>query len=309
MDRRKFIRIGATVVALTVGALAYLVFTGVISESALSSLHYFSQLASSTTTQLPGATFNETFDISYEVKEASSLKKSSHKDWWVSSGGYLFSESGEGRTIRGDLDSQDERYRAYRASNPTDTVGGKRPQNVFRLVNTGTYLNTFQEVYGMVTYYDPAGSQYRNASNGILLFNRYQDANNLYYIGVRVDGGAVIKKKYKGHYYTLAYTPLFQTNSAYDRDNNPNVLPLNTWIGIRSIVKNIDEGVLLELYVDKTGTGVWTKVISIVDDGKQSGPAIMKAGHGGIRTDFMDVYFDDYTIEELNIETNKDVSY
>ena len=39
----------------------------------------------------------------------------------------------------------------------------------------------------------------------MLLFNRYQDGQTLYYGGVRVDGAAVIKKKLAGVYTTLAY--------------------------------------------------------------------------------------------------------
>jgi len=49
--------------------------------------------------------------------------------------------------------------------------------------------------------------------------------------------------------------------------------------------------------VDADGTGNWKLAAESVDDG-MGGP-ILESGHGGIRTDFMDVEFRDYDIREI----------
>jgi len=118
----------------------------------------------------------------------------------------------------------------------------------------------------------------------------------LYYAGLRTDGAATIKKKYKGSYTTLAYKPIFALDVPYDADTNPNLIPGNRWIGLRSTVKNLPGGsVAITLWADITGTGAWTEVASAVD----SGTVIAEKGYAGIRTDFMDVEFDDYRAKEL----------
>jgi hypothetical protein len=103
-------------------------------------------------------------------------------------------------------------------------------------------------------------SEYRNESNGVLLFNRYKDGDNLYYSGIRVDGQAVIKKKIKGKYFTLVEKELFGKDGDYDRKSNPNLIPQGKWIGIKSVLKNEGEAVDIKLYVDeknKRGIGSW----------------------------------------------------
>jgi hypothetical protein len=130
---------------------------------------------------------------------------------------------------------------------------------------------------------------------------RYVDGYNLYYAGLRVDGYAVIKKKIGGRYFTLAYKPVFTESGKYDRDKNPNLLPLGTSIGLKAEARNIgDSSVSLKLYADIGRKGNWTLVAEAIDDGRSyGGSAHTGAAYAGIRTDFMDVEFDDYLIEAL----------
>ena len=130
--------------------------------------------------------------------------------------------------------------------------------------------------------------------------NRYEDGNNLYYIGVRVDGSAIIKKKKNGTYYTLTQIPNIYQGS-YNRDNNPNLLPQNKWIGLRSEIKNITNNkVEIKLYIDKLWQGNWQLIASTIDDGVSfGGSALVNSGLNGIRTDFMDVEFRDFKVIKL----------
>jgi hypothetical protein len=143
-----------------------------------------------------------------------------------------------------------------------------------------------------------SGSVNRNASNGVLLFNRYQSGDNLYYAGIRVDGQAVVKKKLNGTYYTLGVKKVFP--GTYNRDTNPNLIPLAQWTGIKTAVITDSTGVVhIKLYTDIGKTGSWTLALDVADDGKSTGTAIANAGYGGIRTDFMDVEFDDFSFSSL----------
>ena len=55
--------------------------------------------------------------------------------------------------------------------------------------------------------------------------------------------------------------------------------------------------VSIKLYADKGKTGIWTLVVEAIDDGSSFGGAVLgSSGNVGIRTDFMDVEFDDYTV-------------
>lgn len=242
----------------------------------------------------------ETPADTYIVKEASSMEASQSSEWWLSSGGYFYSTNGVGSTILGVLSATDPWRVAYSLSNSLDTDNGYYPQNIFRLVLRSQWQNFQQQSYFKIINDNLSASPNRNSSNGLLFFNRYQDSFNLYYTGIRVDGYATIKKKINGTYYTLAYKP-FIKESVYNRDSNPNLLPKNIWIGMRSVVQNNTDGtVSIKLYVDNGKTGNWVLVAEAKDDGKKyGGPAFTKEGYAGIRTDFMDVEFDDYSISSL----------
>lgn len=249
----------------------------------------------------PGETFKETFGESQVIDETAKMSGSASSDWWVNSGGQMIAEEGVGKTIQGDL-PEDSRWRKnYSAGNPEDTDGGRHPQNIFRLVTRSQWKNFDQEAYFRVNKINLSASENRNDSNGILLFNRYENGDNLYYTGLRVDGSAVIKKKYDEKYYTIGEKKVF-SGEPYDREKNPNLLPLGEWIGLKSEFRNTPDGdVEMKLFIDKGKTGNWQLAVSAVDDGrKEYGKNILSdEGRGGIRTDFMDVEFSEYKISEI----------
>ena len=126
----------------------------------------------------------------------------------------------------------------------------------------------------------------------------WQDGQSLYYTGVRVDGSAIIKKKLNGKYYTMAEIKGIYPGG-YDRASNPNLLPKNKWIGLRSEVTNESGKVRIKLFLDKGWTGEWQLVAEALDDGIKYGAPITNEGFGGIRTDFMDVEFENFRLRDL----------
>ncbi|MBP9750014.1 MAG: hypothetical protein KBD21_04770 [Candidatus Pacebacteria bacterium] len=282
----------ASVAMLWYGAgVSHRAVMGTVIEN-IATLNVAAVLKKRTSTQTQ---FVEKFDTPFVLEENWPISRSGSANWWVSSGAYLISEGGIGRTIMGKLDASDPWVAKFALANARDTDQGYRPQNIFRLVLKKKYLNATQEVYARIAYYEPSESEARNASNGILLFNRYIDENTLYYAGVRVDGQAVIKKKQNGVYTTLAVKSVFE--GAYDRATRPNLIPENVWFGVRSVVSTDKQGrVKIALYTDMERTGIWTLATEAIDDGAFAGRTISTAGYAGIRTDFMDVEFDDYRI-------------
>jgi hypothetical protein len=238
------------------------------------------------------------FNSTGVLSESGSLWTSTSPYWWVNSGAKLIIDGGTGKTIQGDLAQNDKWRKLYAKANPTDTDNGYHPQNIFRLVTKGTWHNLTQVAYFKINQDQLSASPNRNESNGLLLFNRYDDSQNLYYTGIRVDGTAVIKKKKGSTYYTLAQQKIFP--GIYDPTTSPNLLPHNTWIGIKSEVSTTpDHKVLIKVYTDVGRSGVWKLVATATDDGKSSGGIIDSKASAGIRTDFMDVEFEDYKIEEI----------
>jgi len=245
-----------------------------------------------------GTVFLENFNTTYSVSEADKLIDRTSPGWWLGSGAYFYSAQGIGSTLVGKLRAGDPFRIAYSTSNPIDTDNGYYPQNIFRLVLTrGKWLNFQQEADFKMVNNNLSNSPNRNESNGLLFFNRYQDADNLYYTGIRVDGAAVIKKKINGTYYELSLNQFYK-NSIYNRETNPNLIPKNKWIGLKSEIKtNPDNTVNIKLFIDKDMTGDWVLATEATDDGKSyGGPAILDAGYTGFRTDFMDVEFDNYKV-------------
>lgn len=244
--------------------------------------------------------FHYAFSVDGRLSEAGNMDESTSPYWWINSGGYMYLKDGIGKTIQGSLPSLDKWRLAFAKANPEDTDNGYHPQNIFRMPTRSKWQNFRQEAYFKVVKDNLSASPNRAASNGLLLFNRYQDGNSLYYTGVRVDGAAVIKKKINGTYYTLSYKPFFP-GAKYNRDTNPNLIPKNTWIGVRSELKNNANGsVNIKLYVDNGKTGNWVLAAEATDDGRSfGGGAITASGYAGIRTDFMDVEFDDFRATNL----------
>lgn len=242
--------------------------------------------------------FSESFDESKTIEESSSMKNSRDAKWWLNSGAYVYQNNGVGTTVVGELSTINKWRLAYYLSNPTDTDDGYHPQNILRLVTRSSWQNFSQQVYFKIIKDNLSQSPQRNGSNGLLLFNRYQDGQTLYYTGVRVDGGVVIKKKLNGEYYTMAYKKYF--SGTFNNQTNPNLLPKNTWIGLKSEVMTLGDGrVSIRVYLDLQRTGKWELVLESFDaKGKFGDQVISNRGYAGIRTDFMDVAFDDFLIEE-----------
>jgi len=233
------------------------------------------------------------------LHETGNPNESTSPYFWLDSGGELIIKNGLGMTMQGGTEENNKWRRKYSLSNPRDTDNGLHPQNLFRLLTRGVWDDSAQEIEIRIKKDNLSQSSYRNESNGVLLFHRYIDNENFYYAGIRVDGGIVIKKKIKGTYYTLGYLPHFNANENYDRNKNPNLLPKNTWIGIKSETKTMpDKKVLISFYLKTSNApDSWSKILESIDDNKSfGGKTITQKGHSGIRTDFMDVEFKNYKI-------------
>jgi hypothetical protein len=239
------------------------------------------------------------FSSSFNVEEAGSMAESVSSIFWVSSGGRLSVNNAIADTIQGDLLPTDNWYTVYLASNAIDTDAGIHPQNIFRLVTKNVWKDATQSLYFKINKLNLSSSPNRNASNGIFMMQRYTDSNNLYYTGLRVDGYAVIKKKINGNYFTMASAKVF--DGTYDHDSAPNLLPLNTWVGFRTeTINNTNGGVDINIYVDKAGNGTWVKVLSSIDNNTSyGGNSFSNTGYSGLRTDFMDVSFKSYELNDL----------
>ncbi len=244
--------------------------------------------------------FQDNFSKDKIVEEAGDLNSSRDENWWVNSGAFLYVKNGVGQTIFGKLKKDNKWQKDYYDYNKQETDNGYRPQNIFRLITKSRWRNLQQEVYFNIQHYELSPDKHRSESNGFLLFNRYQDGDNLYYTGLRVDGAVVVKKKYKGKYYLLGYKKILK--GKYDRKKKANLIPQQKWLGLKSEVRTIKNNqVTIQVFVKlKEGQNNWQKILSVKDDGKKyGGPAILNEGYAGIRTDFMDVKFDNYKIREL----------
>ena len=243
-----------------------------------------------------------TFENIGLLEESGKMKDSRSSDWWLNSGGVMTMRDNEANVNLGPLSEGSKWQKTYKKTNSRDTDDGYYPQNIFRLVTRNSFQNLTQELYFNIDRINMSDSSYRDGSNGVLLFNRYQDGDNLYYTGLRVDGDAVIKKKINGKYYTMAEKKVFPNKDKYDRESNSNLIPTNSWIGIKSGVTNgSGNSVNIKLYVDKSGDNNWELILDVSDKGNRYGKApFLTDGYAGIRTDFMDVKFRDYKVSEIN---------
>jgi len=240
------------------------------------------------------------FKVDGTLHEAGKESDSSSPYWWLNSGGMFYLNGGIGKTVHGELPTLNKWRLAYALSNPVDTDNGYHPQNIFRMLTRSQWQSFQEEAYFTISKINLSKSLERNAWSGVLLFNRYQDSNNLYYAGIRVDGNAIIKKKIGGKYYTLAQKTFYSNGKPYDRDTNPNIIPINTWIGLRSEITNEPSGaVRIKVFLDTGKTGNWVLGVEAVDNGAIFGQTISNTGFGGIRTDFMDVQVDDFKITNI----------
>lgn len=234
------------------------------------------------------------------LRESGSMRTSKSEDWWVNSGALMNIGTEDFSTNHGPLPKDDRMRKLYKKNNPKDTDDGYYPQNIFRLVNRHRYEDLSQQVYFSVDAINMSESDNRAESNGVLLFNRYQDGDNLYYAGLRVDGIAVIKKKIDGKYYTLKQKRVLTGGGEYDRNDNPNLIPLHERLGIKSEVVNDGNAVDIRLYMDAGQGKGWQLMLETRDTGDKYGKRpFQDAGYAGIRTDFMDATFRGYGIREL----------
>ena len=237
------------------------------------------------------------FNKSGFLEETGEAANTKSPYWWLNSGGRLEISTSTGSTMLGDAPSNDRWRKAYAVSNPIDTDQGLHPQNLFRLVTRSMWGNARQEVELYVVADNLSQSPNRNASNGLYLMSRYIDGDTLYYAGLRVDGMATIKKKYRGIYYTLAEAAVF--HGTYDKNKSPSLLPHNMWISLRVDTYRINGGIIIKLFMKHESDSKWKELVEATDHGQYGTPPIEESGRNGIRTDFMDVEFKSYRMENL----------
>jgi hypothetical protein len=245
---------------------------------------------------VPNAVLHYTFRMDGTLAESGSITEGSSPYFWLNSGAYLILKDGVGKTNHGALPASNKWRLAYASNNALDTANGYYPQNLFRLVTKSTWKDFDQSVRFRIDSINETDTPNRDGYSGILLMSRYRDSDNLYYAGIRMDGTAVIKKKYQGTYYTLASSgKLFNTSEQYNKDSNPNLLPEDKWMRLKTTVVDQNDGsTKIELWLDRNDGGTWERIASATDtSGTVKGPA-----SAGIRTDYMDATFDDYTLTE-----------
>lgn len=245
--------------------------------------------------------FSYDFRVDGVLDEAGKMDDSSSPYFWLNSGGRFILKESIGKTVQEEIGQFDKWRLAYSVSNPADTDSGYHPQNIFRLLTRSKWKNISQEIYFKINKINFSKSAERNGWSGVLFFNRYQDGNNLYYAGIRMDGRVVIKKKVGGVYYTMAEKVFYNADAPYNRDTNPNLIPGQKWIGLKSeIINNPDNTVSIKIYIDKDKSGNWILAAEAKDDGKTYGDAaILNEGYAGMRTDFMDIEFDNYVLKNI----------
>lgn len=237
--------------------------------------------------------FRYTFSQDGRLEEVGQMENSSSPYFWVSSGAFLDIKLGLGATNHGLLAETSKWRLRYAASNPRDTENGYRPQNIFRMVQRTKQENVRLMTSFKIDAYNVSMSPQRNASNGIFQMTMYQDQDNLFYTGLRVDGYAVIKKKLAGRYTTMVSKRYF--TGTYDGVDEPNLLPIGTWIRLKTEVRHEEAGMRVMFFVDVNRTGTWKLAAEAFDP---DSVVLARPGYTGIRTDFMDAKFDDYALEK-----------
>jgi len=294
---RHWVKILAFIIFLMIAALLYL--SSSVRVIIYESIHGERDPAAAALTAQVKSPFTYYFSVAGTLSETGSLGESSSPYFWLNSGGQFTLEKGTGKTIQGELAEYSKWRVMYSKSSPVDTDNGYHPQNLFRFITRSKWQNFNQEIQFKVNKTNLSSSPERDAWSGVLMFLRYEDSDNLYYAGLRMDGKAVIKKKINGTYFTLAETPFFLGH--YNRDTNPTLIPQKTWLKIKTeIITNPNKSVTIRVYADKDGSGDLTLAVEGTDDGKSfGGPAILDSGHAGLRGDFMDLEFDNYAFSNL----------
>lgn len=207
-------------------------------------------------------------------------------------------EGGVGKTVQGSLPASDTTRLMYASMNPLDTGNGYTPQNTLRLVTRAPWKDAEESVRFKIIKVNTTNTPNRDGYSGLFLFGRYKDQHNLYYVGIRHDGQAVIKKKINGVYYTLAEKQLFGKQSDYDKWTKPNLIPQGKWLGLKAVFDNLADGsVRIRMYLD-SGSGTYSYVLTTIDSGTGGAP-FTATGKAGIRGDYMDIEFDDFELKNV----------
>ncbi len=262
--------------------------------AALLSLAFGALLAEAAPARTASSPFSYTWSQPGTLEETGSMGDSSSPYFWLNSGARLVIENGIGRTVHGALAPDDPWLARYAKSSSADTEAGKYPQNLFRLLTRSTWHSPVQEIRFRIDRINLTESPNRDGHNGVLLMSNYQDGANLYYAGIRTDGKAVIKKKYRGVYYTLA-TKSGVFPGTYHRYAAPNLIPSERWMRVKTeVVPQKNGTVRITLWLDR-GNGTYEALLTATDS-KTFGGGVLTEGYVGVRTDFMDVSFDDYLL-------------
>lgn len=235
--------------------------------------------------------FMYTFNDPGVLNEAGTPELSGSPYWWISSGGQLIVKSGTGQSLQGNTPTSNKWNLAYAKSNPIETDNGSHPQNLFSMFARTKILDSDQSVTFKINQDNLTNSANRNPWNGVLLVSRWQDNGNFYYSGIRVDGHVIIKKKVNGTYKTLVETSLL--TGTWNATSNPDLIPKNTWIKIRNVTYTDSSGAThIQLYTDLNQSGNWKLATEVVD----TSSSINTPGLSGIRSDFMDIELDNYSL-------------
>ena len=222
-------------------------------------------------------------------------EKSSNKNWWLNSGAYFYIKDFKGYTVQNELSDNDEWRLKYMHNTPSETDNGYHPQNIFRLISKAQFKDTEQELHFIIHKYHLSESENRNESNAVLLFSDYEDSDNLYYSGLRIDGTAIIKRKCETRYETLLQAKIL--DGQYDKEISPNLLNSNHEYALKVITTHDEnDNANIKLYIKLSPEPDW-KLIGDATDTNSCRPNTNSSV--GIRTDFMDVEFTKYSVKTL----------
>ena len=225
------------------------------------------------------------------IDEVTNPDSSNSPYFHVTSGGFFDISRGTLKTNQQNMPLNHKWRAVYAKSNPVDTADGISPENIARVITRQDDFQDFSfSTRFLINKVNLTDSPNRNVSNGVLLMAHYASQDDLYYIGVRVDGQVIIKRKAEGVYSTLAAKPWF--SGTYHRDMKPCLIPINSWITLKAYVKSLNGVTSLSLYISDPGSTTLRLAISVSD----VYPALAVPGRVGVRSDFMRIEFDDITI-------------
>lgn len=215
-----------------------------------------------------GTVMSGAYDVRLAAWDMDNYRSSASKPIKVRTGSLLFSEKFDrpngliadnygNEDPLGKWDVTSQRLHAFGMHGYTDSP-------IFRMVTLKSDIKNFTMVSDMMK--TKLGI---NDWDGLQLFFRYKDPDNLYAAGLRNDNAIHLKKKYNGVYYTLAQVP-FNSNQ------------LSRWYKMKVVAS----GSRLQVYVDGL------KYIDVTDGS-------IPQGRVGIRTDDINAYFDNFTVYSM----------